>query len=153
MILLALATVVLIVIFTEGHRRIPVQYARTAFRGGKMYRQAGSTYIPLRVNMAGMIPLIFAMSLMIFPGTIASYFAAPAGTGTQFRQYYHGMVQSQHTAADRAILLGVVFPAGRRLHLLLYHGYISSRWTWRVPCRGRADLSRACGRASPPRTI
>lgn len=82
--LLALLTVVLIVIFTEGHRRIPVQYARTAFKGGKMYRQAGSTYIPLRVNMAGMIPLIFAMSLMIFPGTIASYFAAPAGQESNF---------------------------------------------------------------------
>ncbi len=82
--LLALLTVVLIVIFTEGHRRIPVQYARTAFRGGKMYRQAGSTYIPLRVNMAGMIPLIFAMSLMIFPGTIASYFAAPPGQEGNF---------------------------------------------------------------------
>jgi len=81
---LALATVVLIVIFTEGHRRIPVQYARTAFKGGKMYRQAGSTYIPLRVNMAGMIPLIFAMSLMIFPGTIASYFAAPQGQEANF---------------------------------------------------------------------
>ena len=40
-----------------------------------MYRQAGSTYVPLRVNTAGMIPLIFAMSLMIFPSTIASYFA------------------------------------------------------------------------------
>jgi preprotein translocase subunit SecY len=81
---LALATVILIVIFTEGHRRIPVQYARTAFRGGKMYRQGGSTYIPLRVNMAGMIPLIFAMSLMIFPGTIASYLAAPAGQEPNF---------------------------------------------------------------------
>ncbi len=81
---LALITIVLIVIFTEGHRRIPVQYARTAFRGGKMYRQAGSTYIPLRVNMAGMIPLIFAMSLMIFPGTIASYFAAPSGQEANF---------------------------------------------------------------------
>jgi preprotein translocase subunit SecY len=82
--LLALITIVLIVIFTEGHRRIPVQYARTAFKGGKMYRQAGSTYIPLRVNMAGMIPLIFAMSLMIFPGTIASYFAAPQGQEGNF---------------------------------------------------------------------
>ena len=82
--LLALITIVLIVIFTEGHRRIPVQYARTAFRGGKMYRQAGSTYIPLRVNMAGMIPLIFAMSLMIFPGTIASYFMAPSGQEPNF---------------------------------------------------------------------
>jgi preprotein translocase subunit SecY len=81
---LALITIVLIVIFTEGHRRIPVQYAKTAFKGGKMYRQAGSTYIPLRVNMAGMIPLIFAMSLMIFPGTIASYFAAPTGQDPNF---------------------------------------------------------------------
>lgn len=83
-VILSLVTVVLIVVFTEGHRRIPVQYARTAFRGGKMYRQAGSTYIPLRVNMAGMIPLIFAMSLMIFPGTIASYLAAPAGQEPNF---------------------------------------------------------------------
>ena len=49
-----------------------------------MYRQAGSTYIPLRVNMAGMIPLIFAMSLMIFPGTIASYLAAPTGQEPNF---------------------------------------------------------------------
>jgi preprotein translocase subunit SecY len=82
--LLSIATVVIIVIFTEGHRRIPVQYARTAFKGGRMYRQAGSTHIPLRVNMAGMIPLIFAMSLMIFPGTIASYFAAPQGQDPNF---------------------------------------------------------------------
>jgi len=82
--IVALATVALIVIFTEGHRRIPVQYARTAFRGARMYRQTGSTHIPLRVNTAGMIPLIFALSLMIFPGTIASYFAKPAGEPPNF---------------------------------------------------------------------
>jgi preprotein translocase subunit SecY len=76
-IVVALALIVFIVIFTEGHRRIPVQYAKTAFRGARMYRQTGSTYVPLRVNTAGMIPLIFAMSLMIFPGTIASYFVDP----------------------------------------------------------------------------
>jgi preprotein translocase subunit SecY len=72
---LGLVLIALIVIFTEGHRRIPVQYAKTAFKGARMYRQTGSTYVPLRVNTAGMIPLIFAMSLMIFPATIASYFA------------------------------------------------------------------------------
>lgn len=83
-VILALATMVLIVIFTEGHRRIPVQYARTAFRGARMYRQSGSTHIPLRVNTAGMIPLIFAMSLMIFPGTIASYLASPPGQDPNF---------------------------------------------------------------------
>ena len=83
-IILALVTVALIVIFTEGHRRIPVQYARTAFRGARMYRQTGSTYIPLRVNTAGMIPLIFAISLLIFPGTIASYFVSPQGQEPNF---------------------------------------------------------------------
>jgi preprotein translocase subunit SecY len=82
--IVALATVALIVIFTEGHRRIPVQYARTAFRGARMYRQSGATHIPLRVNTAGMIPLIFALSLMIFPGTVASYFARPTGEPPNF---------------------------------------------------------------------
>jgi len=74
-LLLVLATTAFIVLFTEAHRRIPVQYARSIFRGGRMYRQSGSTHIPLRVNTAGMIPLIFAMSLVLFPGIIASYFA------------------------------------------------------------------------------
>jgi preprotein translocase subunit SecY len=73
-IIITLAMVVLIVIFIEAHRRIPVQYARSTFRGGRMYRQSGSTYIPLRVNTAGMIPLIFAIALMQLPPTIATYF-------------------------------------------------------------------------------
>ena len=81
---IAIATMAVIVIFTEAHRRIPVQYARSVFRGGRMYRQAGSTHIPLRVNTAGMIPLIFGMSLVIFPGMIASYFAAPVGADPNF---------------------------------------------------------------------
>ena len=83
-VLIALATITVIVIFTEAHRRIPVQYARSTFRGGRMYRQSGSTHIPLRVNTAGMIPLIFAMSLVIFPGMVASYFAAPLGADPNF---------------------------------------------------------------------
>jgi preprotein translocase subunit SecY len=78
-LILALALVALIVIFTEAHRRIPVQYARSTFRSGRMYRQTGSTHIPLRINTAGMIPLIFGMAIIIFPGTVASYFANPAG--------------------------------------------------------------------------
>jgi len=78
---LALAIIATIVIFTEAHRRIPVQYSRSLYRGGRMYRQSGSTHIPLRVNSAGMIPLIFAMSMMILPGVIASYFVNPEGGG------------------------------------------------------------------------
>ena len=77
--LLALATVVLIIIFTEAHRRIPVHYSRSVFRGRRMYRQSGATHIPLRVNSAGMIPLIFGMSLVILPGTVASYFTDASG--------------------------------------------------------------------------
>ena len=83
-ILIALATMALIVIFTEAHRRIPVQYARSVFRGGRMLKQTGSTHIPLRVNTAGMIPLIFAMSIVMFPGMIASYFASPTGADPNF---------------------------------------------------------------------
>jgi len=79
--IIALATTMFIVIFTEAHRRIPVQYAKSVFRGGRMYRQSGSTHIPLRVNTAGMIPLIFAMSIVIFPGIIASYFVTPGEPG------------------------------------------------------------------------
>jgi len=82
--LIVLATIVMIVIFTEAHRRIPVQYARTQFKGGRMYRSSGGTHIPLRVNSAGMIPLIFAMSLVMFPYMIASYFQAPVGADPNF---------------------------------------------------------------------
>ena len=82
--LILLATTVVIVIFTEAHRRIPVQYAKSVFRGGKMYKQSGATHIPLRVNTAGMIPLIFAMSLVLFPGIVATYFMAPSGDTPNF---------------------------------------------------------------------
>ena len=86
-IIIALATTVFIVYFIEAHRRIPVQYSRSVFRGGRMYRQAGSTHIPLRVNTAGMIPLIFAMSLVIFPGVVANYFANPTGADPNFANF------------------------------------------------------------------
>jgi preprotein translocase subunit SecY len=82
--LILLASVVLIVYFTEAHRRIPVQYAKSVFRGGRMYKQAGATHIPLRVNTAGMIPLIFAMSLVMFPGIVATYFMNPTGSDPNF---------------------------------------------------------------------
>ncbi|WP_322817367.1 preprotein translocase subunit SecY [Tepidiforma sp.] len=75
----ALALIYLVVFFQEAQRRVPVQYARSAFRGGRMYRQQGQSHIPLRVNMAGMIPLIFAFSIMILPATIASYFISSGG--------------------------------------------------------------------------
>jgi preprotein translocase subunit SecY len=69
---LSLITIMGIVYVYEGQRRIQVQYARR-LRGTRWYG-GGTNHIPLRVNSAGMIPLIFASSIMIFPGTLASYF-------------------------------------------------------------------------------
>ncbi len=77
LVLLGFAMIFLIVLFTEAQRRVPVQYGRSVFRGGRMFRQSGTSFLPLRINSAGMIPLIFAFSIMILPGTIASYFADP----------------------------------------------------------------------------
>jgi preprotein translocase subunit SecY len=101
---LALATTAVIVIFTEAHRRIPVQYAKTVIKSGRMYRQAGSTHIPLRVNTAGMIPLIFAMALVVFPGVVASYFANPAGVDPNFANTIVNLFQP-----DAALPLGLFY--------------------------------------------
>ena len=78
-VIIGVVIVALIVVFNEAHRRIPVQYGRSIFRGGRMYRQGGATYLPLRINSAGMIPLIFAFSIVILPGTVATYFATSSG--------------------------------------------------------------------------
>lgn len=75
--IIGFAIIFLIVLFNEAQRRVPVQYGRSVFRGGRMQRQSGSTFLPLRVNSAGMIPLIFAFSIIILPATIASYFRSP----------------------------------------------------------------------------
>jgi preprotein translocase subunit SecY len=102
--ILALATTAVIVIFTEAHRRIPVQYAKTVIKSGRMYRQAGSTHIPLRVNTAGMIPLIFAMALVVFPGVVASYFANPAGVDPNFANTIVDLFQP-----DAALPMGLFY--------------------------------------------
>ncbi len=72
---LALAIVVAIVFMQEGQRRIPVQYAKRVV--GRRMAGGGSTYLPLRVNMAGVIPVIFAASLMAFPPTVGELTQAP----------------------------------------------------------------------------
>ncbi|MGB3906001.1 MAG: preprotein translocase subunit SecY [Anaerolineae bacterium] len=65
-------TVAAIVFIYEGQRRIPVQYGKRV-RGTKIYG-GQSTHIPMKVNSAGMIPLIFASSILILPGVVAQYF-------------------------------------------------------------------------------
>ncbi len=81
LVIFGLAIIYLIVLFNEAQRRVPIQYGRSVFRGGRMQRQTGSSFLPLRVNSAGMIPLIFAFSIIILPTTIASYFRNPLSDG------------------------------------------------------------------------
>ena len=83
-LLITTVTIVGIIFIQEGHRRVPVQYGKRV-RGTKMYG-GQSTHIPLRVNSAGMIPLIFAISILIFPGVIAGYFVSAGGFVGSFAQ-------------------------------------------------------------------
>ena len=71
-LIIALAAIICVIIVNQGERRVPVQYAKRVV-GRKMYG-GQSTHIPIKVNSAGVIPVIFAMSLMFLPGTIASFF-------------------------------------------------------------------------------
>lgn len=79
-------TMFVIVVVQEGTRRIPVQYGRRV-RGRRMYA-GGTTFIPLKVNTAGMIPLIFAQSILTFPAVIAGFFV---GSSTA---WIHNLAQS-----------------------------------------------------------
>ncbi len=76
-VVLSIIIVAGVVLITEARRNIPVSYAKRV-RGAKMYGGV-STYLPLSVNPAGVIPIIFALSILLFPGMIASYFGTYAG--------------------------------------------------------------------------
>jgi preprotein translocase subunit SecY len=95
---LAVLIVAAIVFVNEGQRRIPITYAKRQV--GRRMTQGGTTYLPLKVNMAGVIPIIFASSLLIFP-----------------------VVLSQFAGGDRNSILGqlaVFFSPGNAPYLILY---------------------------------
>ena len=74
-VIIAVAMIVLVIAITQGQRRIPVQYAKRVV-GRKTYG-GHSTHIPLKVNQAGVIPIIFASSVLMFPVTIAQFVDIP----------------------------------------------------------------------------
>jgi preprotein translocase subunit SecY len=82
---LAVAIVVAVVFIQEGQRRIPIQYARRMV--GRRMTAGGATYMPLRVNMAGVIPIIFAAAVMAFPPTIGQYFPETQGVINEHFSY------------------------------------------------------------------
>jgi len=83
-IIIALAVIVAVIWITSGERRIPVQYAKRIV--GRRMMGGTSTFIPLKVNMAGVIPVIFAASMMLIPTTIATYL--PGGQNNWFARTF-----------------------------------------------------------------
>jgi preprotein translocase subunit SecY len=81
--------IIFVIIFVqEGQRRIPIQYANRV-RGHRIY-QGGSTFLPLRVNMSGVIPIIFAISILLFPLQLAKYFSVSGDAGV--RDFSNGVL-------------------------------------------------------------
>src|SRR5215212_818509 len=79
---LAIGVVAAVVFIQEGQRRIPIQYAKRVI--GRRMSSGGQTYLPLRVNMAGVIPVIFAASIMAFPPTLGQLVPSLEGLANFF---------------------------------------------------------------------
>ena len=117
---LALAIIAAIVFMQEGQRRIPVQYAKRVV--GRRMAGGGSTYLPLRVNMAGVIPVIFAASLMAFPPTVGQLLQA--NWAKDFSAFF---------SPERLALPGRRVLLHHRLHLLLHGGHVQPGGAGRQP--------------------
>jgi preprotein translocase subunit SecY len=123
---IALGVIVAVVFIQEGQRRIPVQYAKRMV--GRKMTAGGSTYLPLRVNMAGVIPIIFAAAVMAFPPTIASFFPA---TQTFINNHFqYGSVQYLGIEAFLIVVFTYFYtavqfnPVDQADNLRKYGGYI-----------------------------
>ncbi len=90
MLLLFVGVVVGVILIIQGQRKIPVQYAKQ-IRGNRMYG-GQSTYLPLKVNQAGVIPIIFAQSVILFPATLAGFFPKAGALTTTARLLAHGTI-------------------------------------------------------------
>jgi len=95
-LLIGLALVVGVVFVEQGQRRIPVQYAKRVV--GRRMTTGGSTYIPLKVNQAGVIPIIFASSVLYFPTLLASVYHA-----SWFTNFVNNYVTNQRSLVYMAI--------------------------------------------------
>ena len=132
----ALAVIAAVVFIQEGQRRIPIQYAKRVI--GRRMTSGGQTYLPLRVNMAGVIPVIFAASIMAFPPTVGQLIQTPCGPG------HLDVLQS-----ERLALHGRRDDLHHPVHVLLHRGHVQPGRPGGQPARSTAGSSRACGRGGP----
>ncbi|HHX27654.1 MAG: preprotein translocase subunit SecY [Bacillota bacterium] len=105
LLLVSVATVFLVIWITEGERRIPVQYSKRVV--GRKMMGGYATNIPLRINQAGVIPVIFASSLLSFPATIAS-FAADKPWAAKLGEFFD-YTQPWYTAMYAILIFGFTF--------------------------------------------
>jgi preprotein translocase subunit SecY len=124
--IIALGVIVAVVFIQEGQRRIPIQYAKRMV--GRRQTAGGSTYMPLRVNMAGVIPVIFAAAIMALPPTVASFF--PTTQTFVNRHFQFGSIQYLSVEAVLIIIFTYFYtavqfnPVDQADNLRKYGGYI-----------------------------
>src|SRR5690606_2065893 len=112
-LVLVLGVTYFVVFMERGQRRIPVNYARR--QGGRQAYMNQSSHLPLKLNMSGVIPAIFASSLIMFPATMAQWFGqAGAPTGEGWRDRFGVILQD----------LAQALAPSQPLHMLLYGGMI-----------------------------
>ncbi len=121
--LIGLSIVAAVVFVQEGQRRIPIQYAKRMV--GRRMTSGGSTYLPLRVNMAGVIPVIFAAAILAFPPTVAQYFPATQDFVNTYFQPGRLALPDDRGRDDRG------------LRLLLHGGAVQPRRPGRQPAQAR----------------
>ena len=136
--LIAVAIIVAIVFIQEGQRKIPIQYAKRMI--GRRMTAGGSTYMPLRVNMAGVIPIIFAAAVMAFPPTIGQYFPQTQG------------FVNEHFSPNSLTYLFLQGVPDRHLHVLLHRGPVQPRRPGRPAAEARRLHPRDPARARPRRS-
>lgn len=105
--LVAFLTVLFVVYITEGQRKVPISYGGRGASGRLLL--SGTNYLPIRVNQAGVIPIIFALSLLLFPGLIASFFAAARSAWLASAATFVQELFQQHTFYAALYFLLVAF--------------------------------------------
>ena len=143
--LLAIGVIVAVVFIQEGQRRIPIQYAKRQV--GRRMTAGGSTYLPMRVNMAGVIPIIFAAAIMAFPPTIGQFFPK---TQT-FINAHFTQTKWEYLVVEGVLIIVFTYfytavqfnPIDQADNLRKYGGYIPGSGR----DRRRRSTSTACSRA------
>src|SRR2546423_776533 len=124
--IIAVGVVVVVVFVQEGQRRIPIQYARRQL--GNRQTAGGATYMPLRVNMAGVIPVIFAAALMALPPTAAQFVPSWSNwvnTNFQYTSWYYLATEAVLIIVFTYFYTSVQFnPVDQADNLRKYGGYI-----------------------------